>query len=513
MPTVPASPATPPGVVAPPLSALAAPPATAGAAVLAPGPAVQRAASAYGGVVVLVQAWAAFEAAALATAGVRWQGQGRAVLLRAVVLLPVLAVDSVQALATLAGTVADPLWRALGWGAVLTQRRLARFVTSPRHDWWGVLTAVATVLARAAPTGLGPACALAVDSTTVEKRYGPRLAGRHPVYDAVQKKLVDGYALVSATAVGAQTAWPLGLVPHRPLPPRTRRRRPARPDEAPSKLDLALRFVQVAVATGVLGGGGTVLGDSAFCVMWWLQEVATLGCAWLVATRQDRRLRIGAAIQPVRDWCAAVPLTLVTATAAVPTTGPPPRPTRRRPRPAGTTVWGACLPQGVLLERHCTRRGLPCQAAYFERRAADGTVRHRWYLVTSHLDWDLPTIWGQWQRRWAIEVLHRTSKQWLHLGSFHSRTWEGIVTWVVCAGLRATLLAVLRTTAPAWGACSTEALVARLRQAACTVVTAPTGTLEVQPPATLPAPALWAPTATPDPPVPPEWWPVVLRAA
>lgn len=56
---------------------------------------------------------------------------------------------------------------------------------------------------------------IAVDSTTIEKEYGPHLEGIRPVYDGVKKKLVDGYEVVSCCVVGAEVAWPIGLIPHR----------------------------------------------------------------------------------------------------------------------------------------------------------------------------------------------------------------------------------------------------------------------------------------------------------
>src|SRR5206468_7822484 len=166
---------------------------------------------------------------------------------------------------------------------------------------------------------------------------GRRMADRRPVYDAVQKRLVDGYELVSAAVAGPGGSWPLGLLPHRPAPApaRTalrRRRRKARPDEPPSKLDLALQLVVLAVAAGV--GAPTVVGDGAFAVNWWLREIAALGRHWLVGTRRDRRLRIGALIQPFHAWASAAALSEVAR------------------MPDGASLWGARLPEAILLDRH-----------------------------------------------------------------------------------------------------------------------------------------------------------------
>jgi hypothetical protein len=335
---------------------------------------------------------------------------------------------------------------------------------------------------------------IVLDSTVVEKRYGPRLPGRQPVYDAAQGRLVDGYELVSGAVAGPGGSWPLGLLPHRKAAAaparaaRPRRRRKARPDEAPSKLDLALQLVVLAVAAGV--GAPTVVGDSAFAVNWWLREIAALGRHWLVGTRHDRRLRIGALIQPFHAWASAAVLSEV------------------ERAPDGASLWGALLPEAILLDRHCTRRGLACRPAYLERRTPTGRVVHRWYLLSSRLDWDLATLWRHWSWRWSIEVLHRTTKQQLHLGAFHARAWDAIVAWVVCCSLRASLLAVVQAIDPACRALSTAALVDRLAHAATLVQTEPEGSVTVDQPPALPATLLWRHPASR-----PAWWPPNLRAA
>lgn len=452
--------------------------------------------SADGGVLVLAQAWAAVTAGAGLTEGLaRRDGLGP-LLLFVLVALPVLAVGSVRGIADRCGRVRDPLWRALGWGRVVNQRRLARFVASRRQGWVTLLGAMAGALARHPATAVGPEAVLAVDSTVTEKPYGPRLPGRRPVYSSIKKGLVDGYELVSACVVGAHGSWPLGLLPHQKAETAAgraalaRRRRQARPGELPSKLDLALTLVDLAISAGV--PALTVLGDSAFAAMWWLRELAARDRHWLVATRQDRRLRIGAEIRAFRAWAASAPLTWL------------------ETRASGTTVWGAILPDVTLLDRHCDRQGLRCQAAYFERRTRLGTVSHRWYLVTSQLAWPLTTIWSTWQHRWQIEVLHRDARQHLHLDAFHVRTWSAIVALVACTSLRASLLAFLRAADPACSAYSTEALVGALRIAACLVSTDATGTVSVSLPPSLP---LSTPSPALDAPLPPAWWPVRLRAA
>lgn len=452
--------------------------------------------SADGGVLVLAQAWATVTAGQAVAGLAHWPGGVGSLLLFVLVALPVLAVSSVRGIAERCGGTRDPLWRALGWGRVVSQRRLARFVASRRHGWLAVLGAMVTALAHHPATALGPEAILAVDSTVTEKPYGPHLPGRRPVYSSIKKRLVDGYELVSACVVGARGSWPVGLLPHQKAETAagraalTRRRRKARPDERPSKLDLALTLIELAITAGV--PARTVLGDSAFAAMWWLREVAALERHWLVATRQDRRLRIGAEIQAFRTWTTTVSLTQLAV------------------GERGTSVWGAVLPAATLLDRHCDRKGLPCQAAYFERRTRRGTVSHRWYLVTSQLAWSLTTIWATWQRRWQIEVLHRDARQHLHLDAVHVRTWTALVALVACSSLRASLLAFLRAADPFCSTQSTEALVGALRLAACLVSTDPAGTVSVSLPPTLP---LATPSPALDAPLPPAWWPVRLRAA
>lgn len=153
----------------------------------------------------------------------------------------------------------------LVWGAVVSHRRLARFVASPRHDWMGVLGGIVWALSRHDVTSLGKEGIIAVTSATVEKRYGLKLPELRPVYDTAQGRLVDGYEIVSACAVGKKGALPLGLVPHRKAPTtpereaQKRRRRKAKEGELPSKLDLALHLVLTTVAAGV--GAPTVVGD------------------------------------------------------------------------------------------------------------------------------------------------------------------------------------------------------------------------------------------------------------
>jgi hypothetical protein len=337
---------------------------------------------------------------------------------------------------------------------------------------------------------------IAVDSTTAEKRYGPHLPGIRPVYDAVQKKLVDGYEIVSACVAGPKGSYAIGLVPHRKAATAAerqacnRRRRRAAEGELPSKLDLALGFVLLAVSQGV--GAPTVVGDSAFAVMWWLREIAALGRHWLVATRQDRRLRIGAQIKAYRDWARGACLTLLQ-------TGE-----------QGTSLWGALLPEAVLLERHCNCKGLACRPVYFERRNRRGRVIHRWYLVTSQTQWSLAEAWLNWSWRWRIEELHRDSKQLLRLEGFHVRSWEGIVALIVCTSLRASLLAFMRAVDPALAGLSTEGLVAALGEAACLVEPPSDGWAGVDQPPTLSTEVLWQEQRDP---LPSQWWPIVLKAA
>jgi hypothetical protein len=452
--------------------------------------------SADGGVLVLAQAWATLTAGTGLSAGPRWRDGLGPLLLFVVVALPVLAVGSVRGIAGRCGRVRDPLWRVLGWGRVVSQRRLARFVASRRQRWPTLLGAMVGAMLRQPATAVGSDAVVVVDSTVTEKPYGPRLPGRRPEYSSIKKGLVDGYELVSACVVGARGSWPLGLLPHQKADTPagraalSRRRRKARPDELPSKLDLALTLLDLAITAGV--PALTVLGDSAFAAMWWLREVAARERHWLVATRQDRRLRIGAEILAFRAWTGTLPLTRIETGAR------------------GTTVWGGVLPVATLLDRHCDRQGLPCQAAYFERRSRHGTVVHRWYLVTSRLDWPLTTIWSTWQHRWQIEVLHRDVRQHLHLDAFHVRTWSAIVALVACTSLRASLLAFLRAADPACSAHSTEALVGALRIAACLVSTDSTGTVSVTLPPAFP---LACPSPALDAPLPPVWWPVRLRAA
>jgi hypothetical protein len=462
-------------------------------------------ASAYGGLVLLRQAWTALGADALLAHGIRWQGQAGALLLFAVIALPVLGCGSVRAVADRCGRVRDPLWRAVRWAEAVTQRRLARFVTSARHDWPAVQGAMVRLLATHPVTALPRTAAgegsgiVAVDSTTLEKRFARHLPHLRPVYDPVRRQLVEGYELVSACVVGPDRAWPVGLLPHAKADTageraaQRRRRRKAQSGERPSKLDLALQLVVLAIGAGV--GAPTVVGDGAFAVNWWLREIAALGRHWLVATRHDRRLRIGAEVAGFATWVAReAPAWSVV-----------------EQDPDGGGIFGGLLPAARLLDKGCRQQGLPCRPAYLERRDRQGRVRHRWYLVTSQLDWDLATLWQHWQWRWQCEVFHRTCKQQLHLAAVHVRHWAGVVALVACTSLRASLLAFLRAYDPVCGALSPEALVDALRAAACAVeASAQEPVLTVQLPPTLPARQLWqqGEPAGRDPA-----WPLRLQAA
>ena len=452
--------------------------------------------SAYGGVLLLAKAWAMLGGSERLSRGLRWQGQAGSLLLFVLVALPVGSPKSILAVAGFCSRLSDPLWQVLGWMSVITQRRLSRFASSPRHKWLQVLLTMASALAIHPATRVGEEGIIAVDSTTAEKRYGPHLPGIRPVYDAVQRRLVDGYEIVSACVVAGVVAWPVGLLPHRKADTASereknkRRRRKAKPGELPSKLDLALELVQLAVAAGVRAS--TVVGDSAFGTMWWLREIAALGRHWLVGMRLDRRLRIGAEIRNFRDWCAKVPLVMLEVSGQ------------------GTTVWGALLPEAVLLDKGCNRKGLVCRPAYFERRDRKGRVIHRWYLVTSQLAWDLTTVWQAWGWRWAIEELHRSSKQHMRLSDFHVRSWEGIVALIACTSLRASLLYFMRAFDPSCQHLSLEALVLALREAACVVEQPATGRAQVNLPPNLPAIALWQDSNTP---FPAHQWPIDLKAA
>ena len=134
-------------------------------------------------------------------------------------------------------------------------------------------------------------------------------------------------------------------------------------------------------------------------------------------------------------------------------------------------------------------------------------MRHRWYLVTSQLTWDAAAVWAHWQRRWAIEVFHRDAKQWFQLAAMHGRSWAGLVAWLACCSLRASLLAVLRAANPAWGALSTEAATRTLRRAACLVTPQGGPLATVQHAPTLPpiAPGTGLPPLKPAPGWPLQW--------
>jgi hypothetical protein len=311
---------------------------------------------------------------------------------------------------------------------------------------------------------------LAVDSTVAEKRFGAHLPGVRPVYDAVRRRLAPG-------APGERAP---------------RRRRKAQADEAPSKLDLALALITRAVQAAV--GAATVVGDGAFAVNWWLREVEALALHWLVATRHDRRLRIGATVQPFAAWVAAAPAAWACLV----------------PLPGGGGIYGGLLPVATLLDKGRQQQGLPCRPAYFERRDRQGRVQHRWYLVTSQLTWHGAAVWAHWQRRWAIEVFHRDAKQWLQFAAMHGRSWAGLVAWLACCSLRASLLAFVRAADPACGTLSTEALVQAVRQAACQVATPATGPPTVRWPPTLPLPD---PPARAPRAARPPWWPLQIQEA
>lgn len=451
--------------------------------------------SAYGGVLLLAKAWAALGNEQL-SCGIRWQGGGRSLLLFVLVALPVLVPNSVLALARFCAGKKDPLCRVLGWSAVITQRRLSRFVSSPRHDWLSVLRKMAKCLLSRPEMAVGEEGIIAVDSTTAEKAFGRHLPHIRPVYDATKKRLVDGYEVVTACVAGVQVLWPLGFLPHRQgdtaeeRAKLRRRRRKAKPEELPSKLDLALQLVVLAKQAGVKAA--TVVGDNAFAAMWWLQEIASLKLQWLVSIRMDRRLRIGAQVRACHQWVNDQSLRLL------------------EESETGTTIWGLLLPEAVLLERHCQCKGLPCRPAYFERRNRHGKVMHRWYLATSQLEWDLETIWCRWGWRWGIEVLHRQSKQQMGLAKFHVRTWEGIVALIACTSLRLSLLCFVKAWEPTCHSLSMEALVPTLREAACTVEQSDERRARAGLPPNLPAVALWHAPAEPFTAV---YWPMELKAA
>ena len=321
----------------------------------------QPEASTEGGVLLLLQAWTGLAATTLGRAGVRWRGLGEQVLLCAFVVLPLLAVGSVRASAQRRGRSEDPLWQAWHWGAVVSQRRLARLATSARHDWRGVLEAMAARLAAHPATALGAASILAVDSTVVAKPDGRHWPHRRRVYDTAPRRHVWGDEVVSACVAGAERAWPVGLLLHQPTNER-RRRRAAAPGELPSKLDQARSLVQLAVAAGVRAP--TVVGARAFAASWWPRAMADLGRHGLVSIRRDRRLRIGTRVQPFAAWVSDIPLS--------------PLGSLER----GRQLWGAGLDEAVLLERGCQQRGLAGRPVYIERRDRTGRVEHRWYLLT-----------------------------------------------------------------------------------------------------------------------------------
>ena len=70
----------------------------------------------------------------------------------------------------------------------------------------------------------------------------------------------------------------------------------------------------------------TVLGASACAALWWLRELTARGRPWLVAARQDRRLRIGADSPPFGDGASTLTLTRLATRAG-----------------RGTTIWAGLL--------------------------------------------------------------------------------------------------------------------------------------------------------------------------
>jgi hypothetical protein len=443
-------------------------------------PSAAPAPSTAGGLLVLAQAWAELGGATTLMQGIHWQGRGAAVLLFALVVIPLLAARSVRAVAGRCGA-ADPLWQVLGWAGLVSQRRLARFADSPRHHWHRVLGAMVAALARHPATQLAGDVVVALDTTTVEKRWGRHLPHRQPVYSGITRRLVDGYELVSAWVSDPHQGWPVGLVAHAPIAETARRRRAAREGEAPSKLDEALHLLDLVIATGT--SAGTVVADGAFAVQWWLRAVRARGWDVLVGMRADRRLRIGAEIRPFAQWVPTLTL-----------------------QPLGPGLYGGILPEVILLDRHCRLRGLPVQAVYLERRNHHGKIVHRWHLVTSHLTWDVATVWAHWQRRWPVEVVHRDCKQHLQLTDFHARTWAGIEAWVAATSVRASLLAFIRAAGLVGDSLSTDAAVARLRLTPSLIMVRTDGPSQATVPRGFPQPQ----TA---PPLPEAWWPITVRAA
>ena len=111
--------------------------------------------SANGGVLLLARAWAALGGSERLCQAIRWQGRAGPLLLFALVALPVLSAKSVCAIAKACLKPKEPLMQLLSWRDWLNQRRLARFVASPRHDWLGVLGAMVGALAHHAATDNG----------------------------------------------------------------------------------------------------------------------------------------------------------------------------------------------------------------------------------------------------------------------------------------------------------------------------------------------------------------------
>jgi hypothetical protein len=116
--------------------------------------------SADGGVRVLAPAWSLLEGGDGALAGVGWPTGLGPLLLFVVVGLPVLRCGS-----------QDPLWRAVGWERWVTQRRLARFVASPRQAWLELLGALAGASAQQPALAVAPGAIVAHEACAGAGRF------------------------------------------------------------------------------------------------------------------------------------------------------------------------------------------------------------------------------------------------------------------------------------------------------------------------------------------------------
>ena len=256
------------------------------------------------------------------------------------------------------------------------QKQLNRFHNNPKNHFEKLLPTTAQYLLPTKSSEI-----MVLDDTPIEKS-GKRMKWAGKFFNTAERYYYHGYELVVLALARRRTALPLNFIPKRS---QTKKRRPKKTRQSPSKLNLGLRLIKEALAQGLRPR--YLAFDSWYFALWFIKCLERLGLSWVTKARcnrifiyQGRKIKASRFIEITKGH-------------------------------------GRC-PLKFIVE--LPKYGLVSVVVNYRSRRYE-------VLVTNDLSLEATAIVRIFKKRWKIETLFREAKQHYGLEKFHNRKWAAII--------------------------------------------------------------------------------------